>query len=505
MTTSPVRLLLIEDDQIDRLACRRALARQQERIFDIHETDSAHDGLASVRTEPPDLVLLDYRLPDRNGIEVLRELRAAQSAPPVIMLTGAGDIAVAVEAMRSGARDYIVKDTAGEYLALLPAVIDRVLHEQQILREKRLAEENLRLERDFISAVLATVGTAVVVLDSTGRIVRMNGAAEILCGYRSDEVCGRQVWDVVIPPEEVDAVKNVFYDLRAGVFPSRFENYWRHRDGSRRLLAWSNTALPGPDGAIEYVIATGLDITDRRAAEEQARRYQAEIERIYRQYSLGAFASVFAHELNQPLAAIVSYSDANLRLLRSGQDCTQIAHNIEQTALQAQRAAHIIRDIRRFLRAGTVEDSTEDINALVTRVVSQFAAEEAAHTVQFETACATLPAARVGRIVVEKVLLNLMQNALEALLDSPARGGRVIVCTSSDEPGFVRISVEDTGPGIEAADVSRLFQPFFTTKADGLGMGLAISRTIVEARGGRLWADIGQEGARFHFTVPAEP
>jgi len=505
MGTPIVRLLLIEDDQVDRLACRRALSRLTDSVFDIHETDLARDGLAYARSHHPDLILLDYRLPDLNGVEVLSELRMFEDAPPVIMLTGAGDISIAVEAMRSGARDYLLKDTAGEYLALLPTVIERAMREQQMRTEKRCMEETLRLERDFISAVLATVGAVVIVLDREGRIVRMNEACETISGYSLEEAQGKFVWDLMLPAKEISAVKKVFAQLQDGLFPNSFDNCWRHKNGSERLIAWSNTALTNSAGKVEYVIATGLDITERRAAEEAALRYQAEIERIYRQYALGAFASVFAHELSQPLAAIVSYSDASLRMIRNGQENGQLNRNIEQTALQAQRAAHIIRDIRHFLRRGAPETSVEDLNSLVDKVVSQVAPEAEAAGINLKLDPGIVPKVRVGCIAVEKVLLNLLQNALEAVRDSDTQNGAVTVRTQTDDAGFVRISVADTGPGLDPEDAKRLFQPFFTTKAEGLGMGLAISRTIVEAQGGRLWSETAQGGAIFHFTVPIEP
>lgn len=503
--TAQTRLLLIEDDQVDRLACRRALSRQSDRIFEIQEADSALEGLAYARANFPDLILLDYRLPDLNGVEVLAELRTLAEVPPVVMLTGAGDIAIAVEAMRCGARDYLIKDTGREYLKLLPTVIDRVLREQQARDDKRRAEVDLRAERDFISAVLATVGAVVIVLDDTGRIVQLNEAGEVISGYRFEEVRGTFVWDLLLLPEEIESVKQVFATLKSGLFPSRFENSWRRKDGARRFISWSNTAIADSGGRVNYVIATGLDVTDRRSAEEEARRYQADIERLYHQYALGAFASVFAHELNQPLAAIVGYSDASLRLLRSGKNDGQLAHNLEQTALQAQRAAHIIRDVRSFLRRGRPETTIEELNSLVAKVVSQLAPEAETVCVRLNVDLGDVPKVRVGRIAVEKVLLNLLQNALESIRDSDSQGGIVTVYTRAEDAGLVRITVADTGPGLDPEDAKRLFQPFFTTKIEGLGMGLAISRTIVEAHGGRLWAEDGQDGARFHFTVPIEP
>ncbi len=502
--SAPTRLLLIEDDQVDRLACRRTLDRQTIRTFEIFEVESALAGLEYARHNPPDLILLDFRLPDMTGMEVLAELAKDEEAPPVVMLTGVGDVTTAIEAMRAGARDYLIKDGTGQYLVLLPTVIERVLREQQARRDQRRAEDALRLERDFNSAVLTTVGAAVIVLDCNGRIVRVNNACEAISGYRFEELRDRFVWDLLLLPEEIEPVKQVFADLQNGLFPSRFENSWRRKDGSCRYIAWSNTALTGTSGQVEYVIATGLDITDRRNAEDEARRYQAEIERIYQQYALGAFASVFAHELNQPLAAIVSYSEASRRLLRSGQDDGQLTHNIEQTALQAQRAAHIIRDIRNFLRRGAPETAAEDLNDVVARVAAQFAPEAELHHIRLEIVPGAVPPVRIGGIAVEKVLLNLLHNALEAVRDSGVPSGTVTVRTQPDGDGFVRVSVTDTGPGIDAEDAARLFQPFFTTKADGLGMGLAISRTIVEAHGGRLWAEPAVGGAHFHLTFPVD-
>ena len=333
----------------------------------------------------------------------------------------------------------------------------------------------------------------------------MNEACETISGYSFEEAQGKFVWDLVLPAKEISPVKQVFAQLQDGQFPNRFENSWRHKNGSERFIAWSNTALTNSAGEVDYVIATGLDITERRSAEETALRYQAEIERIYRQYALGAFASVFAHKLNQPLAAIVSYSDASLRMIRSGQENGQLNRNIEQTALQAQRAAHIIRDIRHFLRRSAPEMSVEDLNSLVDKTVSQIAPEAEAAGISLNLDLGIVPKVRVGRIAVEKVLLNLLQNALEAVRDSDTHNGVVTVRTRADEAGFARISVADTGPGLDSEDAKRLFQPFFTTKAEGLGMGLAISRTIVEAHGGRLWCEPAQGGAVFHFTVPVAP
>ncbi len=621
MSEPALRILLIDHDQAERLACRRALASDPRYRFVLLEADTARKGLHVARRERPDCILLDYRLPDADGFEVLAGLALGRGEPesPVVMLTSVNEVAVAVEAMRRGARDYLVKDSERCYLALLPSVLARVVEEERLRAEKREAEsrlrtiadavpgllayvdceeryrftnaryqewfgtsaqalygkslrevlgqeayararpyiegaiagrpqafedvievggqphhlyvrfqphrdecgctlgfsvsafdvtelkrteQELRAERDFIAAVLRTAGALVIVLDRESRVVRFNEACEAASGYRFEELRGKVFWDLqLVPAEEAEAVRRVFDDLRTGLFPNRYENHWRHRDGSKRLIAWANTALSGADGQVEYVIATGIDVTEQRAAEERARRGQAEVERLFRQYALAAMASVFAHELNQPLAAIATYSEASLRLLRAGRTDGQLAHNLEQIALQAQRAAHMIRHVRNLLRRGELETSSEDLNALVGRILGQVAPEAQALGVRLQLDPGEVSRVRIERLAVEKVLLNLLHNALEAMRDAHTANGVLTVRTRPAE-GFVQVTVEDTGPGLDPESAARIFQPFYTTKPEGLGMGLAISRTLIEAHGGRLWAEPRDRGAAFHFTLP---
>ncbi len=165
----------------------------------------------------------------------------------------------------NGRDRYIVFDAApvfdrkGELSVVIETIHD--------VTERRKAEEVLKKELDFTSAVLDTVGAMALVLDRNGKIVRFNRACEEVCGYLFEEVRGKYVWDFLIPPEQVDGVKNVFKNLAAGMFPNTYENYWVAKNGRRKLIAWSNTALLAPDGSVEYVIPTGIDITERRQAE----------------------------------------------------------------------------------------------------------------------------------------------------------------------------------------------------------------------------------------------
>ena len=177
MSHTPVRILLVEDDAVDRLACRRALGTESDYAFEILETDSALDGLERVHADTPDLILLDYHLPDMDGGEFLAELAAetGEVAVPVVMLTGAQDIAIAVDAMRRGARDYLIKDGERDYLKLLPMVIKHVLQEEGTRREKRRAESKYRSLVEQIPAI-----TYIAALDAPNKLVYVSPQTMLL-------------------------------------------------------------------------------------------------------------------------------------------------------------------------------------------------------------------------------------------------------------------------------------------------------------------------------------
>jgi len=164
-------------------------------------------------------------------------------------------------------RFFTLRDRAGGYFASL--------HIMQDITERKSMETALQQERDFISAVMHTLGALVVVLDREGRIIQFNHACETVTGFSFAEIEGKPLWDALLLPEELDSVRAVFNDLRRGMFPNEHDNYWRTKDGGRRLIHWSNTTLTDESGAVQYVLATGIDITDRRAAEEALRDSEA--------------------------------------------------------------------------------------------------------------------------------------------------------------------------------------------------------------------------------------
>ena len=366
----PVRILLIEDDAVDRLACRRAFANHEQAI-ELIETDTGREGVRLARSERPDCILLDFKLPDMDGLEVLSELAGASGAPcPVVMLTGANNVSVAVEAMRRGARDYLLKDTERRYLELLPPVLARALQDQRLTEEKRQAE--------------------------------------------------------------------------------------------------------------------------------------AALAQAHRRMTAGELAAALAHELNQPLAAITTYGEACVQLLGHARpDLGKLRRNIDEMARQAQRAGQTIRELRAFLSTGGSDRSAVDLGALARVTADLIAAEARRRGVRLALQIEEpLPPVLAAPVHIEHVLVNLLQNALEAIHAASVREG-AITLSARAESDMVQVSVRDTGPGIGDAVMQRIFEPFYTTKSEGLGMGLSISRSIVEAHGGKLWVETADgAGTTFHFTLP---
>ena len=267
------------------------------------------------------------------------------------------------------------------------------------------AEEVLKKERDFTNAVLDTVGAIVLVLDRTGRIVRFNRTCEEVSGYGADEVLGKFVWDLLIPPEQIKGVKTVFNNLAAGMFPSRYENYWIAKDGSRKLIAWANTALLGPDGSVEFVIPTGIDVTERKRLEDQLRQSQ-------KMESIGTLAGGIAHDFNNILTAIIGYGSLVQMKL---QDNDPLRYSVEQILSSANRAATLTQGLLAYSRKQILNAQPVNPNEIIRRVqllLSRLIGEDIELKTMLTDKDVTVMA-DAGQL--EQVLMNLATNARDAM------------------------------------------------------------------------------------------
>jgi two-component system sensor histidine kinase TtrS len=255
-----------------------------------------------------------------------------------------------------------------------------------------------------------------------------------------------------------------------------------------------------------FVNLYGLDITERKQAEDRARQWQEQLTHASRLNTMGEMAAGIAHELNQPLATIMNYAEACTLAIQGGKASNdKLLDNLEEVVGQAGRAGEIIRRLRSFVRRQEPHRSSVDVNNAVREVVHFVESEAHLSGVQIRLDLATKKPRVLGDpIEIQQVILNLLRNALEAM-DESRDGKRVLtVRTSSAENGAVEVSISDTGRGIPAEAMGRLFEPFQTTKPDGLGLGLAISRSIIEAHGGHLTATHNPDrGMTFRFTLSA--
>lgn len=391
-------------------------------------------------------------------------------------------------------------------------VKDRTWHLEKVnqlleieIEHRIKAQEILDAERRFITTLLDTVGALVCVMDREGGIVMFNRACEEITGYRFNEVKGRHVWDLFLVEEEIELVIQEFRTLQMGQFPSRHENYWLTKNGEKRLIVWTNTVLLDHAGKIKNVIGTGIDITEKRKIEEKEKQRALELAHVSRLSTMGEMATQIAHELNQPLSAITTYSDACLYMLKSMQEENpDLVTALQGIKHQSQRSGDIIRGLRNFVSKGELQKSITDINAVVQSVINLTMSELRNSNVEVNYSLdKTLPTIVTEKILIEQVILNLVRNAIDAMADADSSIRQIHIHTVLNNENMVELRITDTGPGLEADQIEDVFNAFVSTKLHGLGMGLPISRTIIEAHGGKLFAHSEiNNGATFVFTLP---
>ncbi|MBI3043050.1 MAG: hypothetical protein HYY78_09520 [Betaproteobacteria bacterium] len=276
-----------------------------------------------------------------------------------------------------------------------------------------------------------------------------------------------------------------------------------HEAGRGRWFLMQVRPLRWIDGRIAR-LSIATDITERRRAEELHLQQQEKLALTARLVAVGEMATTLAHELNQPLAAIANYNMGCVQRLRSGTwEPAELVEAMEKGALQAERASGVIQRLREFVARRAPRLAACDINEVVRGVRSTIETEAGKHSVRLALALSErVPYVRADQTLMEQVILNLARNAIEAMADAPA-GERELRILSRDGAGdTVEVEVADRGPGIDPEIEVRLFSPFLSTKPDGMGLGLHISRSIVEAHGGHLWVTRnGERGASFHFSL----
>lgn len=274
--------------------------------------------------------------------------------------------------------------------------------------------------------------------------------------------------------------------------------------GTERMIETNVVPVRDHRGQVVAAMALTRDVTMYQDAEERARRHLSELARMGRIASMGEMASGIAHELNQPLTAIATYAGAGLRRLDAAGGAPEVAALLADISAQARRAGQIIRNIRSLVSRSEPSTTAVDINDVVLTVVGLVGPQAKQHGIEIRTDLdGSVAHVCARRIEIEQVLFNLLKNAIEAMSESRGADRKVSVSTRRMDRQHVDVAVCDTGPGIAAPDLTRVFGPFYTTKAEGMGMGLSISRSIIEAHHSHLSVQPNADrGVTFRFTLP---
>lgn len=434
--------------------------------------------------------------------------------PPDAIAAGkpANDLGVAVRDGRFEDEDWRVRKDGSEFLADISIT---ALHNADgsirgfakvvsDITGRRAAEEALRSRESHLRSILSTVPDAMVVIDDQGLILSFSAAAEQLFGYTEAELLGANVSRLMPSPdrERHDAyIKRYLETGERRIIGIGRVVFAQRKDGSTFPMELSVGEATGD----AHPLFTGFirDLTERQKTEERLESLQSELIHVSRVSAMGTMASTLAHELNQPITAVANYVEAVRDLLANPDpaDMPMIRDALDDTAKEALRAGHIVRRLRDFVARGEVEKTIEKLPLLINEaaVLGLMGAREKGVEPRFDLDPYASPVL-VDKVQIQQVLINLIRNAVEAMAGSAVR--ELTVTSRPDQPGFVRVVVADTGPGIDPKVAAQLFTAFVSTKTEGMGLGLSICRTIVEANGGRIWAAPREGGGtEFHFTL----
>lgn len=392
------------------------------------------------------------------------------------------------------------------YSARLHASLRRVNHSlESETSNRRHIEQRLVETEQRLRQIIATEPECVKIQSLDGVILEMNPAGLSLVDADAvSDVVGCSVYKFV-SPEYHEAYEQMTRQVFQGE-RVKLEFQVMSLKGRLRWLETHAAPLKDREGSVTALLGITRDISDLKRYEDEIRLHYRELSIASRLSAMGQMATALAHELNQPLAAIANYSRGCLYRLESGSKATEIKGAMEHVCLQAERAGEIIASIRRFLSKDEATWSIVDLRALFMDALRVIGPEAQEHKCKICTrGLGAMPPVMGEAIQLEQVILNIMRNGIEAMDASISEAGRTLTIRSEvHQPGFIRILFEDCGPMADAIDQDRMFEAFYTTKPSGMGMGLPISRSIVEAHGGQLYArtNAPRNGLTFVMDLP---
>jgi len=378
---------------------------------------------------------------------------------------------------------------------------------QRDMTERKCAAIALANSERRFRAIFNSTHQLIGVLDPDGIVLEVNQTALDFGGLKQMDVIGRPFWDTYwwrYSTAVQHRLKAAIRDASQGK-SVYYEEDVLASGNTIRTIDFTLKPVVNQQGETVLLIPEGRDITDRKWVEEEVQRHHRELAHVIRLSTMGEMASGMAHELNQPLAALVSYCGTATSLLNSlPMPPPRLLDILERTSEQAQRASSIIRHLREFVSKEGGHKQPLDLDEVIEGLNVLLSSELKSSKVKLEIYLDGRDRqVMANKVQIEQVLVNLVRNSIEAIQGVPTNAGKVILKTQLTGDGSIEITVTDNGPGINTGIIGKMFDPFQTSKASGMGMGLSISRSIIEDHGGRIWADEQlQHGALFGFSLP---
>jgi len=453
--------------------------RAGELVIDILKGVKTFDDVPAV-LDVPSVPMFDWRQ--------LRRWNLSESALPK------GSVVINKEPTFWDFRYYIIGGLAfilAQFLLITSLLLQR--------RRTRSAEESLSEKTQELDQFFTVTSDLLCIANTDGYFLRLNPAWERALGYSREELMAKQFFEFVHPDDLVrteDAVSTLASQGKV----MYFENRYRAKDGTYRWLEWT----AAPVGKLIY--AGARDLTERLKTESEARQRREELAHMTRIATMGELTTSLAHEINQPLTAILSNAEAAQRFLSgNAPDISEVRQILEDIVRDDRRASDVVRKVRALVKKEKPHEEILDLNETIQEVISLIRGESLLRGLSITMELSQgLKRIRGERVQLQQVILNLILNGAAAMRNSPSGQRKIILRTAMPDGRTVKAFVTDFGTGIDEKNIERLFEPFYTTKPEGLGMGLSISQTIIKAHGGTMEASNNPEGgATFALTLPA--
>jgi len=387
-------------------------------------------------------------------------------------------------------------------------VAERTAELAEANEELRIAHAQVLRSEERWRSVFENSAVGVALTDLSGRFVATNPVYQKMLGYTEDELQQLTFLDIT-HEEDIENNRSLIRDLLDRKSPQfQIEKRYRRKDGQPVWVRNNVSVVPGTDWMPGFLMALSEDITQRKSSEEALSRARSDLAKVARITSLGVVTASIAHEVNQPLSGIITNAGTGLRMLSADPPNVDGAREtIRRTLRDGNRAADVITRLRTLYSKKEPSRESMDLNAATQEVAALSLTELQAGRVVLRYELADdLPPVVGDRIQLQQVILNLLRNATDAMSTIEDRPRELLIRTERDEGNQVRLSVKDSGIGFAPQAADKIFDSFYTTKTDGMGMGLSISRSIIEAHEGRLWAAPNDgHGATFSIAIPGAP